>query len=286
MPNTDDARAVLLTGANGGVGRATARALAEHGFQVFAGTRSEAGGLAEIPGVRVLPLDVTDPGSIADAVREVRGAADGGLHAVINNAGIIVQGPLELVPADELRRQFEVNVFGPAAVTRAFLPMLRSGRGRVVNVSAATARVAGPFFGPVSASKAALASMSDALRLELAHWGIHVVVVEPGLLDTPIFAKSAASTARTAAALPPEQVAMYREQLAAVTAAMGAGKPAPPSIVARAVVRALTAPRPRPRYTVGPDTRLLGLVARLPLRTRDRLLSRVVGLRGIAPAKG
>ncbi|MFC4052786.1 SDR family NAD(P)-dependent oxidoreductase [Actinomadura syzygii] len=286
MSGTGASRAVLLTGANGGIGHATARALAEEGFQVLAGVRSSVGRLSEIPGVRILPLDVTDPESIEEAVRQARTSVGDDLHAVVNNAGIIVQGPFELVPADELRRQFEVNVFGPAAVTRAFLPMLRSGRGRVVNLTAATARVAGPFFGPVSASKAALASMSDALRLELAHWGIRVVVVEPGLTDTAIFAKAAAATEAAAAELPPDRVAMYRGQLDAVNASMSKAKAAPPSVVAAAVVRALTAGRPRPRYTVGPDTRLLGLLARLPLRTRDRLLSRAIGLHKVTLAKG
>ncbi|RKS79804.1 short-subunit dehydrogenase [Actinomadura pelletieri DSM 43383] len=286
MTKASGSRAVLLTGANGGLGVATARVLAQKGFRVFAGVRGRAGQLSDLPDVRIVPLDVTEPDSVDEAVRQVRADTGGALHAVVNNAGIIVQGPLELVPDEDLARQFEVNVFGPATVTRAFLPMLRAAQGRVVNITAATARVAGPFFGPVSASKAALASMSDALRLELGHWGIRVIVVEPGLMDTRIFAKAGAAAAKTVAALPPEQVAMYRRQLDAVNASVGSSKPAPPSLVAGTVERALTSSRPRPRYTVGPDTRLLGLLARLPLRTRDRLLARVMGLHRIAPVRG
>lgn len=277
-------RAVLLTGANGGVGLATTQALADRGFRVYAAVRGHAGDLPRHSNVQVVPLDVTDPESVAAAVRQVRADGCTALHAVVNNAGIIVQGPLELVPEEELRRQFDVNVFGTVAVTQAFLPLLRAGRGRVVNITAATARVAGPFFGPISASKAALQSLSDAQRLELAHWGMPVVVIEPGLMDTPIFGKAAAATAKTAEAQTREQTALYRAQLDAVNASMAKAKPASPNIVADAVVKALTANKPKPRYTVGPDTRLLGLLARLPLRTRDRLLSSVMGLSKIPAA--
>jgi len=196
-------RAVLLTGAGGGVGQATAKALADRGFRVYAGVRDHSGDLAQSPNVRTVQLDVTEPDSVACAVTEVLGDGCSALHGIINNAGVIVQGPLELVTPEELRYQFDVNVFGAAAVTQAFLPLLRAGHGRLVNITAASARVAGPFFGPVSASKAALQSLSDAQRLELAHWGLPVVVIEPGLLDTAIFDKSAAATAKSLAALTP-----------------------------------------------------------------------------------
>lgn len=278
----DDLRAVLLTGANGGVGRATTQALAERGFRVFAAVRSDAADVPRLRNVRVLQLDVTDPDGVAAALDEVTASGCRALHGIVNNAGIIVQGPLELVSDEELRRQFEVNVLGTAAVTRTFLPLLRAGRGRLVNVTAATARVAGPFFGPISASKAAVQSLSDAQRLELAHWGMSVVVVEPGLMDTAIFAKAAADAAKATASLAPERIALYRAQVDAATAAMAKAKPASPTLVADAVVKALTATKPKPRYTVGPDTRLLGLLARLPLRTRDRLLAQVMGLNKVS----
>jgi NAD(P)-dependent dehydrogenase (short-subunit alcohol dehydrogenase family) len=284
MSDAGTSRAVLLTGATGGIGAATARALVERGFRVYAGARGPAGELAGARDVHVLKLDVTEPGSIAAAVEEVRALGETALHGVVNNAGIIVQGPLELVPEAELRRQFDVNVFGPALVTQAFLPLLREGEGRLVNVTAATARLAGPFFGPISASKAALASMSDSLRLELAHWGIPVVVIEPGGMETRIFAKAAEAAEQAHAAMPGERVALYRAQLEAVSAAQSRMKLSPPTLVADAIVRALTTAKPKPRYTVGPDVRLLGLLARLPLRTRDRLLRRVTGLAKVPAA--
>lgn len=281
-------RAVLVTGAGGGVGRATTRALAGRGFRVYAAVRERDTGdgeLSQHPEVRTLRLDITDPDSVGEALAQVLADGCTGLHGIVNNAGIIVQGPLELVSARDLRHQFDVNVFGTVAVTQAFLPLLRAGRGRLVNVTAATARVAGPFFGPISASKAALQSLSDAQRLELAHWGLPVVVIEPGLMDTAIFAKSAAATARATAALTPAEQALYEAQVHAVETALAKSKPSSPAIVADAVVKALTARKPKPRYTVGPDTRLVGLLARLPLRTRDRLVAGVTGLNKVPAAR-
>ena len=281
----EQTRTVLVTGAGGGVGRATTQALAERGFRVYAAVREPGGEVPRHPDVRTLRLDVTDPAGIADAAALVRSDGCTALHGIVNNAGIIVQGPLELVSPHDLRHQFDVNVFGAVAVTQAFLPLLRTGHGRLVNITAATARVAGPFFGPISASKAALQSLSDAQRLELAHWGLPVVVIEPGLIDTTIFSKAAAATTKAKAALSPTQLALYEAQVDAVDAAFAKSKPAAPEIVADAVVKALTARKPKPRYTVGPDTRLLGLLARLPLRTRDRLLAGVMGLNKIPAAR-
>jgi NAD(P)-dependent dehydrogenase (short-subunit alcohol dehydrogenase family) len=280
-------RAVLITGAGGGVGRATTQALAERGFRVYAAMRELTGGedALENPNIRTLRMDITDPGSIDSALAQVMADGCTGLHGIVNNAGIIVQGPLELVTPDDLRHQFEVNVFGAVATTQAFLPLLRTGHGRLINVTAATARIAGPFYGPISASKAALQSLSDAQRLELAHWGLPVVVIEPGMMDTGIFAKAATATETATAKLAPAQRAMYAAQVEAVEAAFGKTKPSSPTIVADAVVKALTARKPKARYTVGPDTRLVGLLARLPLRTRDRLLAGVVGLNKIPAAQ-
>jgi NAD(P)-dependent dehydrogenase (short-subunit alcohol dehydrogenase family) len=163
-------------------------------------------------------------------------------------------------------------------VTSAMLPLLRAGQGRVVNVSAPTARVPGPFYGPISASKAAVQALSDVQRLELERWGIRVVIVEPGTLETQIFAKAAAAAQKSMAAQPAERVALYQQQIDTVGAALAKIKPSSPSIAANAIVTALTARKPKPRYTVGPDVRLIGIVSRLPLNTRDRMMRSVTGL--------
>lgn len=172
MTNQDATPAVFLTGAAGGIGLATARRLAAHGFRVYAGVRGEVSEPRSISRVELIECDVTKATSVAEAARQIdRNEHGRGLRAVINNAGVIVQGPLELVPSGEWRRQFEVNVFGPALVTSQFLPLLRAGQGRLINISATSARVALPFFGPVSASKAALESFSDAARSNSPHGG-------------------------------------------------------------------------------------------------------------------
>ena len=275
MAQTNDA--VLITGAAGGVGLATTRALVDKGYRVYAGVHSLSGELESIRNVHVLKLDVTQPDSVAAAVAEVRAMGDTKLAGVINNAGVIVQGPIELVPDDQFRHQFEVNVFGPASIARAFVPLLRPGRGKLINITASTARLPGPFFGPVSASKAALQAMSDALRVELAHWGIHVVIIEPGAMQTDIFSKAGVLAERVAQTQSPDQLALYSQQLAALQKAMGSMKLNSPTLVSDAIVKAMGTAKPKARYTVGPDNRLLGLLSRLPIRTRDSLISRVMG---------
>lgn len=282
MSKNETSRAVLLTGAAGGVGQATVRALTEQGYRVFAGVRNP-GQLPAARGVTPVQLDVTDPASIAAAVETVHAQTGGSLYGLVNNAGVIVQGPMELVPAEELHRQFAVNVYGPALVTQAFVPLLRRGHGRLINITASTARVPGPFFGPISASKAALQALSDALRLELAHWNIPVVVLEPGALATEIFSKAEAAQQKSNASLSRSQIDLYSKQLTAVGTAMSKMKPSSPDILAEAIVKVLAAKKPKARYTVGPDTRLVGLLSRLPLSTRDKMLSGVMGLNKIQP---
>ncbi len=275
---------VFITGAAAGIGAATARLLAEQGYLVFAGIHDDPGGLAALPRVRTVPIDVTDPSSVAAAAEQVgREVGDEGLLALVNNAGVIVQGPLELVAPQELRHQFEVNTLGPAHVTQAFLPMLRTGRGRIVNISAPTARVPVPFMAPISASKAALASLSDALRVELAARKIPVVVIEPGGTATSIFAKADAAAQAALAAAEPGQVALYRNHLTAVASAAAKQKPGPVDTVARVVVKAIQARRPKRRYAVGPGARPLGALSHLPAPLRDRLVTSVFGLANIQP---
>jgi NAD(P)-dependent dehydrogenase (short-subunit alcohol dehydrogenase family) len=276
--------AVLVTGAGGGIGTAACRALAARGLTVYAGARDPRGAtaLGGVAGVRVIELDVTSPGSAAGAARLIE-AGGVPLRGVVNNAGLIVQGPLELLPLEELRREFEVNTFGPQIVTQALLPLLRQASGRVINISAPTARLPGPFFGPISASKAALEALSHAQRVELAPWGIHVVLIEPGATATPIFTKASDAARTVTESLPPERAALYAGQLAAVEKAFGAMRQGRPEAVAKVITAALLASRPRPLYTVGADARPIGLLARLPLRTRDRLLARVTGLARVTP---
>jgi NAD(P)-dependent dehydrogenase (short-subunit alcohol dehydrogenase family) len=270
---------VFITGAATGIGAATTRRLAEAGYRVFAGVHQEAGALARIPGVQPVAIDVTDPSSVEDAAKVVDEVTGGdGLRAVINNAGVIVQGPLELVPAGELRRQFEVNTLGPAHVIQAFLPLLRTGNGRIINISAPTARVPVPFMAPIGGSKAALASFSDSLRLELGAWGIPVTVIEPGGTDTAIFRKAEAAAQAALGATDPAKAALYSDQLAAVARAAAKQKLGPADAVAKTIVAAVEAGKPKRRYAAGSGTAIFGVLAHAPASLRERLIKTVFGL--------
>jgi NAD(P)-dependent dehydrogenase (short-subunit alcohol dehydrogenase family) len=278
-----DSPAVLVTGAGGGIGAALTRALLERGVTVYAGVRGTPP--ASLAGAVPVALDVTDAASVRAAAREVaRRQGDRGLHAVVNNAGVIVQGPLELVPEAELRRQFDINVYGPVRVMQAFLPQLRRGGGRIVNISAPTARIALPFAAPISASKAALAALSDAVRIELAQWGIPVIEVEPGGTDTQIFAKAEAASTDALADADPAGVELYRPAIEAFAAANARQRLDPVGVPVAAILSAVLDRRPKRRYVAG-NARVFTILARLPVGVRERLLARTLGLSRLAAAQ-
>jgi NAD(P)-dependent dehydrogenase (short-subunit alcohol dehydrogenase family) len=273
-----------VTGASGGLGSATVARLDELGWRVFAGVRvAEAGeGLAGARG-RVTPvlLDICDERAVAEASEQVaRDLAGRGVDALVNNAGLVVQGPLELLPRPALRRQFETNVIGHIAVTQAFLPLLRTARGRIVNVSGAAGRVAVPMLGAISASKAALESISDALRMELRHQGVQVSVVTPGLMRTRLHEKSTEAARRDGWAGGAETQRIYARAVRELEDSLRQAKQAPVDIAVAAIIRALTSKRPAARYVVGRDARQLLVLERLPERLRDRLL---MWNRGLSP---
>ncbi len=268
---------VLITGASTGIGAACALALDKRGYRVFAGVRRAIDGevLRQNASTQFTPLllDVTDAASVAEAARLLRNQPNSGaLAGLINNAGIAVAGPLEFVSPDRLRQQFEVNVVGVLAVTQALLPLLRNGPGRIVNISSVSGRLASPFVGPYCASKFALEALSDSLRVELNPWRIPVSVVEPGVINTPIWQKSLAANASVLDDMPAESRQLYGREVAAMQQFARSAKGQEPEAVARVVVRALTAANPKTRYVVGTDARLGVLLSRLPDRVRDWLL--------------
>jgi NAD(P)-dependent dehydrogenase (short-subunit alcohol dehydrogenase family) len=284
--------AVLITGASTGIGEACAMRLDQMGFEVFAGVRkdSDAERLRAKASPRLTPvrIDVTDAATIAAAHATVAAAVGArGLAGVVNNAGIAVAGPLEFLPLDDLRHQLEVNVTGQVAITQAFLAFVRQGRGRIVNIGSVSGRLSTPFVGPYSASKFAMEAITDALRIELRPWGIHVAIVEPGSIATPIWDKSEETADKVERELPPEGRRLYGAVIPALRAfaADAAKRGIPPDAVAKAVAHALTAKRPRTRYLVGTDARIQALLARLvPDRVRDGLIERQLKLPRTAPA--
>ncbi|MFD8008689.1 SDR family oxidoreductase [Streptomyces sp. NPDC058955] len=269
-------RTVLVTGASTGIGRATALLLAREGFTVHAGVRKEADGEALGPGVLPLILDVTDAGHIAQAAERV-----GRLDALVNVAGVGVTGPLEFLPLDTLRWQYEVNVFGQIALTQAMLPKLRATRGRVVTVGSVGSWITLPFGGPLCSSKHAIRSLNDALRMELGPWGVRAVLIEPGSIHTDAVDKLEGEVEPRLASLGEEgrklYGAAYRTMVAAGLKEERSGSS--PDVVARAVHHALTSRRPRARYPVGKKSRLMSTLGRvLPQYTLDRLRLRALGL--------
>jgi NAD(P)-dependent dehydrogenase (short-subunit alcohol dehydrogenase family) len=282
----------LITGASTGIGRASTLRLAAKGWTVLAGVRDPAAGerlLAEaVPPGKVIPLqlEVTDSLQIAQAVARVeqesaQGGASvgGGLDALVNNAGIGVGGPLELISQEDLRRQFDVNVLAQVAVTQALLPALRRAHGRIVFVSSIGGRVAMAFTAPYAASKHALEAFGDALRVELRTSNIQVALVEPGSVATPIWDKARADA--DAVSIPPGLEAVYGKVPAAMSKVLAdtARRGVAPELVAETIERALTARRMKSRYVVGRDAKAM-LIARrlLPDHVFDVVARRALGV--------
>jgi NAD(P)-dependent dehydrogenase (short-subunit alcohol dehydrogenase family) len=272
---------VVITGASTGIGRACAVRLDAMGMRVFAGVRKAADGEALTQGrPRITPviIDVTEQETIAAARDTVAAAAgDRGIHGLVNNAGIGVGGPLEFVPIDEMRRQFEVNVFGQLAVTQAFLPMIRRAKGRIVNIGSVGGRLASPFIGPYSASKFAMEALTDALRFELRPWKIHVSIVEPGSIATSIWDKAKNAADEIERDMTDEARALYGDKIEAVKRfiADAEKRAIPADRVAQAVAHALTSKRPKTRYLVGTDARVQAALATVaPDRVVDAVISR------------
>lgn len=279
--------AVLITGASSGIGAAAAALLASKHFHVFAGFHRLENGrrltAAASDWITPLALDVTDAASIAAAAATISDAVgNAGLAGLVNNAGIVVVAPLEIVPLDVLRRQLEVNVVGLVAVTQAMLPLIRAAHGRIVNIGSFNGFIAPPYFGPYTASKYALEALTDCMRVELRQWKISVSIIEPTSIRTPIWRKTQERASALIANVSPERYSLYERDLAAVQAASVKLERAaiPVERVVQVIRHALTAPQPRTRYPVGVESRLARFGARLlPDRFRDRLLKLGLGLK-------
>ena len=270
---------VLVTGASTGIGEATVIHLRELGFEPVAGVRKDedAERLGR-SGIRSVRLDVTDSDQIASARAEL---GEGPLAGLVNNAGIAVASPIEYLPVDQLRRQLEINLIGQVAVTQAFLPALRGGGGRIVNVGSIGGRVALPLLGAYAMSKFGIEAFSDTLRRELRAQGVDVIVIEPGGVKTPIWKKGGELASELAADMPAEGERLYGPMIEAVrkeTVKIEQVRGMPARAVAEVIGNALTAAHPRARYVVGRDAKSRAVAGRiLPDRVMDRLIGRALG---------
>ena len=264
--------AIFITGASSGIGRATAERLARAGYDVIPGLRRP-DALPE-PVKEPVTIDLADRTSIGPATQQVLERADGRLVGLVNNAGYTVSGPCEALDTDDWRAQFEVNLFGHIDVTRALMPALLANKGRVVNVGSIGGRMSSPFIGPYNSSKFAVRAWTDAMRMELAPHGVHVSLIEPGSIDTPLWQKGNELADEQLARLTDEQKQRYSRQIAGARKAadFAAGHGIPPERCAKVIERALTARRPKGRYLVGTDARMQATLSMLPVSVSDRLM--------------
>ena len=269
--------AIFVTGASTGIGRASAERLAAAGYDVIPGLRRP--DTLPDPVKESVTIDLADPASIGPACAEVLDRAGGRLVGLVNNAGYTVSGPFEALDLDDWRAQFEVNFFGHLAITRALLPALLAAHGRVVNVGSVGGRFSAPFIGPYSASKFAIRAWSDAIRIELAPQGVHVALVEPGAIDTPLWRKGNELADAQLERLTEDQQTRYAQGIkGARRAANMAEKHAiPAEKCAKVIEHALTARRPKGRYLVGVDARVQAAVSILPTRAFDGVTRVLLG---------
>ncbi|WP_216827139.1 SDR family NAD(P)-dependent oxidoreductase [Streptomyces sp. 2P-4] len=265
-----------MTGASTGMGAAAARELARRGFHVLAGVRRDRDADAiRSAGIEPVILDITKSAHVEALAARVAGDPRA-LHALVNNAGVQVNAPVEVLPMAQWRQAFEVNLFGHIAVIQALLPALLRSKGRVINISSVGGRYAMATYGAYAGAKFALEAVSDSLRREVAPLGVQVVVVEPGGVRTEIAARGIATANHLAAQMTPEQDERYGGLVQANNKLMASGTASglTADAAAQVIAKAVTTRRPRTRYTAGRDAALIMSLGRfLSDRTLDRVLA-------------
>jgi NAD(P)-dependent dehydrogenase (short-subunit alcohol dehydrogenase family) len=276
---SDRRELIVVTGASTGMGAATARELARRGFHVLAGVRREIDADAlRGDGIEPHILDITAESDVAAIAHRVAADPLGRpLRALINNAGIAVNAPVEALPIAEWRRQFEVNLFGHVAMIQALMPSLLRGSGTVVNISSVGGKVALPTYPAYAGTKFALEALSDSMRREVNDLGVKVVVVEPGAVKTEMAQRGVATADRLKAGMTADQLERYGGLIDAMSnlARSFDTDGVPAERAAKVIANAATAPRPRTRYTIGRDAAILLRLSRV---VSDRFLDRVVRL--------
>jgi NAD(P)-dependent dehydrogenase (short-subunit alcohol dehydrogenase family) len=257
------------------MGASAARELARQGFHVLAGVRRDRDADAiRSTGIEPVILDITKSEQVEALAARVAGDPRA-LHALVNNAGISVNAPVEALPMAQWRWLFEVNLFGHVAVTQALLPALLRSKGRVINISSVGGKAAMATYGPYAGTKFALEAVSDSLRREVAPLGVQVVVVEPGGVRTEMGARGVATAKDLAAQMTPEHDERYGSLIQAITTQMtkGTGSGVTAAAAALVIAKAVTTRKPRTRYTIGWDA---ALITRLTRILSDRTLDRII----------
>ncbi len=289
----NESGAVVVTGASTGIGRATALLLDKKGYRVFAGVRKQADGksLADEASDRLTPItiDVTKDRSIKAARDKVqRAVGKDGLVGLVNNAGVGGGGPIEFMPLDSFRDTLEVNLVGQIAVTQAFMSQIRKAKGTVVFIASIGGRIATPFLSPYNASKFGIEALGESLRAEVKPWGIDVTVVEPGSIDTAIWAKGADTANDQLKGLSPAARRLYGKQLTRFGEVLGetADRGIHPDKVAKVILKAIRLDKPKHRYLVGTDAKVAArLKGTLPERTFSKMVARQTKMPTDVPAK-
>lgn len=276
----------LVTGASSGIGKATAERLAADGLHVLAGvrTRTDAERIAT-DSIEPVILDITNNDHIASIVSRVAHDPEKRpLRALVNNAGVAVNAPIEVLSLDDWRHQFDVSFFGQIALTRALMPALLASRGRILNITSVGGRVAMANFGAYSAAKFALEAATDSLRREVVPFGVSVVKITPGAVRTNLTHSGLTAAARVAATMTPDQHERYNELRKAFTAQVTgwALHGVTPEHAAGVISRAVAARRPKTRYTIGRDGAVFSFMPRIAsdrlfdtmLRAQNRSLAR------------
>lgn len=287
-------KSVVITGASSGIGRASVALMSQAGWRVFATVRktADAQKLQDAYGENVIPvaMDVENESSIKAAAQQIASQLDGrGLDGLVNCAGIGVVRPVEYASLSDIRQIYEINVFGQILVSQSLLPLLRRNRGRIVNITSVGVNIAIPFGGLLNSSKSAFAMMSDSMRLELRPFGVRVIAVEPGAISTPAVEKTLGDIAKVIEDLPIEAQTQYGEMLRTFgrKAYTREKNGSSPTVVADAVLHALSSTRPRIRYRVGKHAKLLATLPKLlPESVLDALRIRMFGLEAPPSAQG
>lgn len=270
---------ILITGTSTGIGKACALLLAQKGFNVFACVRKETDGEALIKEAtgRLTPiyLDVSESEAIKKAVKTVSKATGGELFGLVNNAGICLATPVELTPIDELRQSLEVNIIGAIAMTKAFLPLLKKGKGRIVNMGSVFGLCSIPCRGSYAASKSAMEAFTDCMRLEFKPYGITVSIIEPGGIQTEIWRKDDEQRDKIYSDCDPGTYKLYKPLIASVNRRIHSTPFLPAEAVAKKVSHIFRSKKPKARYIVGMDTRIMHFVERFPTVIRDIIIRNV-----------